>query len=43
MKNQDKVKEQKDGVIKLLNQELRETTISSTDQSKKHQRMKHST
>jgi len=39
MKNQDKVKVQRDGPTKPLNQELREITISSTDQSKKFQRM----
>jgi len=41
MKNPDKVWDRKDGVIKegMLNQEPRETTISSTDQRWKHQRL----
>jgi len=39
MKNPDKVKDKRDGITNLLNQEPRETTISSTDQLLQHQKM----
>lgn len=40
MTNPDKVRVKRDGAVKLLSQEPRETTTSSTDQSSRHQRKK---